>query len=142
MLLIGRSEAGVNAIERLLPDEDPRVRANALQSLWSSPDTRAIPMFRKGLTDANNRVVGNSIVGMYKAGCSEAVAKALNLASHPDAKFRTTAAWVMGTTGDPQFVPVLGKLLGESTGQLRKAVFQALQAIKKSTAERNNVLST
>ena len=135
-LLIGRGNTGVAAAERLLNDTDPRVRANAVEALWSNPDPRVIPIFLGALKDSNNRVLGNAILGLYYAGSPAAIPAAFELARHNNPVFRGTAAWFMGKSGDPRFLGTLGKLLGESTGKLRSIVFTALLAAKKSAQAR------
>lgn len=51
-----------------LGESDPRVRANAIESLWGvdSPEARTLLSF--ATNDANNRVVGNALLGLYHLG--------------------------------------------------------------------------
>lgn len=135
-LLIGRGHTGIGALEKLVLDEDPRVRANAVEALWSNPDPRAHSVFLEALKDTNNRVIGNAILGLYLSGSTTAIAATVELASRQSALFRGTAAWIMGRTADPRFLGVLGRLLGESTGQLRKIVFHSLQSSRAAALAR------
>ncbi len=94
--------------DALCQDPDPRVRANAVESLWSctpTPGTAAI--FQGALNDRHPRVVANSLIGMYLCGEPESVRRLAEMARNADPSFRTAAAWAMGRTGDPRFIPLL-----------------------------------
>lgn len=137
-LLVGNGEQGIRAIRKLLldPEEDPRVRANAVEALWSYQQNDVLEVFRDLLRDFNNRVAGNAALGLYLAGNPESISAIREMAAHPDRRFRDTALWVMGKTEDPRFLPFIGRQLGEATGDLRKSVFRSLAAIKRASAAR------
>lgn len=139
-LLIGRGQSGIDAIEALLLDDDSRVRANAVEALWSNPDPRVIPIFTRALDDSNNRVIGNALLGLYRAGSMVAVSAAFAMAQHQSAVFRGTACWMMGESGDPRFIPHLAKTVGTAPRELRRTAFAALQSAKKSDAARTESL--
>ena len=132
--LVTRDQAGIRLIEKLFRDEDARVRANAIEALWHIQNDRKVGLMREALADRNNRVVGNAILGLYHAGETSAVQAAVKMSEHREPVFRSTAAWVMGQTGDLRFIPVLGRLLADSDGVLRQTVFRALSKLKKASA--------
>lgn len=135
-LLIGRSQSGNKSLATLLSDPDARVRANAIEALWHNQNPQICTLVRAALDDANNRVVGNALLGLYFAGDTLAIHTAIKLTAHPEPLFRATAAWAMGETGDPRFLARLGRMLADSVGPLRKAVFRAIGLIKKAAAAR------
>lgn len=135
--LLSHGDAAPGAVEKLLKDSDSRVRANAVEALWSSSDPEAVRLLKEALQDSNNRVVGNAILGLHAVGQTQAITAALDLANHESPLFRLTAAWVMGKTEDPRFIPLLGRMLVESRGQARRTVFRALESIKKASIERH-----
>ena len=113
-----------------LGESDPRVRANAIESLWGvdTPEARALLSF--AASDANNRAVGNALLGLYYLGEASMLADVVKLAGHESALFRTSAAWVMGETGDPRFTEALRRMISEPDPIVRKRAFAALVQIK------------
>lgn len=57
------------------------------------------------------------------------------MASHGDALFRSTAAWVMGETGDPRFIEILARMLVKPDPTVRKHALAALRSIKEASAQ-------
>lgn len=111
---------------------DPRVRANILESLYGLNSDFVIQMFRTHTADENNRVAGNAVLGLYLLGEAASIPLICNLAKHPDARFRNTAAWVMGRTGDPRFAPVFSELLNDPDELVRSQSFKGLREMKKA----------
>jgi hypothetical protein len=110
---------------------DSRVRANALEALWrvESEDCRRV--FLDALDDPANRVVGNGIQGLYRLGLPSAIGSILTMIAHTDDGFRKTGIWLIGETGDLRFLPVLARLMKESTPALRPYVFRAFAKLKQ-----------
>jgi len=118
-----------------LGESDPRVRANAIESLWGvdSPEARTLLNF--AANDANNRVVGNALLGLYHLGESSVLADVVRLAGHESALFRSSAAWVMGEAGDPRFTEALRPMISDPDAKVRKRAFAALAQIKAANAQ-------
>lgn len=93
-----------------LADEDPRVRANAVESLWGRRDEQAAAVFLEKLEDRHQRVAANAAVGLYLAGRTESVAALWSMAHHADPARRSAAVWAMGRTGDWRFLDLLSSL--------------------------------
>lgn len=94
----------------LLSDPDPRVRANAVESLWGIQSPMAERIFESALADPHHRVRANALVGQYLLGEQECLPKLLSLSRDPDAMVRAAAAWAMGRTGDARFEPQLQEM--------------------------------
>jgi hypothetical protein len=133
--LIGRGSGSVKWIRAKLSEADPRVRANALEALWGvdTPEARALLLF--STKDANNRVLGNALIGLYYLGDSSVLEEIVKLSAHESALFRATAAWVMGETGDVRFSDIVRRLLLQQDPLVRKRALVALGRIKQANAE-------
>ena len=133
--MIGRGSHSAKWVMGRLSESDPRVRANAIESLWGvdTPEARALLNF--AASDASNRVVGNALLGLYYLGDSAVLPEIAKLASHESSEFRATGAWVMGETGDPRFADSLRPMISESDATVRKRVFVSLSQLKASNAQ-------
>lgn len=125
-LLMGR---GTHELRWALGEADPRVRANAVEAVWGvdSKDTRRT--LWELARDPNNRVVGNALLGLYRlseAAAGEALEK---MSEHDSPKFRATAAWVMGRTGNSRFLDALHRMEGDPEENVRRNAAQALARI-------------
>jgi hypothetical protein len=117
-----------------LAEPDPRVRANAIEALWGMDSDQACAVMREAADDPNNRVAGNALVGLYRAGETLAIPRILQLACHPKAEFRTTAAWIMEQSGSPRFLPALAHMVRESDPRARAWVFRAITKLKRAAS--------
>lgn len=109
-LLVGRAARAQSWIKLLREDPDARVRANAIESLWSQGGAFAAVCYELGIRDEHQRVVANSLVGMYLLGDPRSISLLAGMAEHPEKTFRGSAAWAMGETRDGRFVPVLWRM--------------------------------
>jgi hypothetical protein len=135
VLMIGRGNRSANWVRQRLGDADPRIRANAAEALWGVKTDEARQVLQSLVHDSNNRVAGNAIVGLYRLGDHSMIPEIAALARHDSALFRSTAAWVMGATGDPRFTEMLAGLLREPHGVVRKRAFAALGSIRAAVAQ-------
>lgn len=129
-LLMGRLVRSARASEERLTEADHRVRANAIESLWGEKAAWVTDVLWRAAKDPHNRVAGNAMYALYKSQGSDKVAPHISqMASHAKPAFRATAAWVMGQTGDPQFLPALDKLTRDLYALVRKNAATAVRAI-------------
>src|SRR5438105_5455698 len=133
-LLVGRSNKNYKWVEQCMTEDDPRVRANALESLWGVDSEGTRSVFWAASTDPDNRVAGNAAYGLYQMGDAASIQLIMRMIDHPQSDFRLTPVWVMGETGDPRFLAVLARLLSDSESQIRSAVFRAIGKLKQSIA--------
>jgi hypothetical protein len=134
-LLIGRTTRSAQWADQLLREPDARVRANSIQALWGVESEAIRGVFWAAIKDVNNRVQGNALLGLYHLGEAAAIGPILRMAKHSSPTFRATAAWVMGETGDPRFLPALGQMIRESDTRARHSVFRAIARLKKAVAQ-------
>jgi hypothetical protein len=135
VLMIGRSGRSLNWIEKRLRETDTRVRANAIEAMWGIDTSEARELLEWATEDSNNRVAGNALVGLYRLGETTPLAELLKMAGHDSAVFRRTAAWAMGETGDPRFSEVLGRMIADFSGGVRKTAFAAVRRIREADAQ-------
>lgn len=133
-LLVAKGNQDVKWVQYRMLDRDARVRANALEALWDLNTKEARSVLVEALNDASNRVVGNALLGLYRIDEPGSVDKIVQMASHPDEKFRDTAVWVMEHSGNPSFIPALTKLLEEG-GASQAKVTRALKSLKMASAK-------
>ena len=130
-LLISRWTQNVRAAEKRLEESDPRIRANAVEALWGNKTQRVAPLLWRAAKDADNRVAGNALFGLYELRDLNAIPHILSMAGHQNPRFRATAAWTMGQTGDAQFLPSLEKLSHDLYAPVRKSAARAIERIGK-----------
>ncbi len=133
-LIMGRSNRSAVWVQSHMGDADPRLRANAVEGLWGVETEEARELMLGALRDANNRVVGNALYGLYAMGESASLAETIKLAAHPAAVFRATAAWVMGETGDPRFRDPVARLLRDPHSMVRSGALRSVAQIKAAMA--------
>jgi hypothetical protein len=133
--LIGRGSLSAKWVMGRLSESDPRVRANAVESLWGvdTPEARTLLSF--AANDGDNRVVGNALLGLYYLGDTSVLLDVMKLAGVESALFRSSAAWVMGEAGDPRFIESLRRMISDSEAVVRKRAFAALSQIKAANAQ-------
>jgi HEAT repeat protein len=133
--MIGRGSKSTKWVMGRLSESDPRVRANAIESLWGVDSPEARTLLKFAASDANNRVAGNALLGLYHLGEVSVLSDVVNLASHESPLFRASAAWVMGETGDPRFTEALRRLISEPDTTVRKRAFAALAQIRLANGQ-------
>ena len=78
--MIGRGSRSAKWVMGRLSESDPRIRANAVESLWGVDTPEARTLLNFAASDANNRVVGNALLGLYYLGEASVLAEVINLA--------------------------------------------------------------
>ena len=135
VLIIGRRCRSAQWAQQRLAEKDPRIRANAVEGLWGVDSEAVRELLQFAARDPNNRVSGNALLGLYYLGDCSVIPEILKMAGHESALFRSTAAWVMGESGDPRFREALAGLLKDPNSAVRKRGFAALGRIKAAAAQ-------
>jgi hypothetical protein len=115
----------------LLRDADPRVRANAIASLWGRRDPESIQAFKEASLDNYHRVIANGLYGLYQAGEISAVRGILKLIRDADPDRQLAGSWLVGQTADPRFSTVIDEYLSVKTGRVKLALLNASRKMKK-----------
>ncbi len=130
-LLIGRASRNMGWISRRLLDRDPRVQANAVEALWDMEPDEALPALKTALHSPHNRVAANAAFGLYRMSELKSIAAMVEMAQHPDPRFRVSALWAIGETEDPRFVPFLMERFKVEHGKPKLYVTCALSKIRR-----------
>jgi len=128
-LFVASRTNNLNGIGNRYPERDARVRANALEGLYQLRSGDVAQLFREAIRDPDNRVAANALFGLYSFGDTTSIPSIYDMASHSEAKFRASAAWLMGKTGDPRFIEVLKTLAERDVEAVRKHAVQSLRQV-------------
>jgi hypothetical protein len=77
-------------------------------------------------------VAGNALLGLYRMGDAASLPQIFRMAERSEYEFRSTAAWVMGSTGDARFATALAGLLNDPESRVRENAFKGLKLIKSA----------
>jgi hypothetical protein len=128
--MIGRGSQSAKWVRGRLAEADPRVRANAIESLWGVDTPEARELLLASIHDGDNRVVGNALVALHQIGECRVIPELFRMAVAESARFRASAAWAMGKSGDPRFGESLGRLMSDSSSIVRARALSSLGSIK------------
>ncbi|MBI3472188.1 MAG: HEAT repeat domain-containing protein, partial [Candidatus Solibacter usitatus] len=134
-LTLGRLNRNAEWLRGRLSEENSRVRANAVEALWGVSAKGIREIFQDATGDPNPRVAGNAILGLYLAGVLESVPLLLKLAECEEDSRRSTAAWVMGATQDPRFLPPLERMASDADPRVRHNSQRARERIERRVAQ-------
>jgi HEAT repeats len=133
--VVGRGSKSPKWVRQRLNEADPRIRANAIEALWSVDTAEARLLLQFAAADGNNRVAANALLGLYYLGECSALVELVKMAANESPLFRSSAAWAMGETGDFRFTDMLRRMLNDPDQTVRKRVFTALARIRQRTAQ-------
>ncbi len=129
-LLMGKGNRNAAWLRQQLSEPDDRVRANAVEALWGLDGEEASQVFLAAAHDRNQRTAINGILGLYLCGRTESLALLAEAAQHSSGAFRASAAWGMGRTQDPRFLPVLTRLVRDTEALVRSNALKAVGKIR------------
>ncbi len=130
-LFVGKRVQNPAWSRRQLNRADERVRANAVEALWGVNTAPAVRLLEDCISDRNNRVVGNSIVGLHIAGKDEARREVMSLSRTGKPELRSTAAWAMGKIATPVFASRLTELVRDEHPQVRSMALRSLMSVRR-----------
>ena len=134
--LYGRTSHNADWVRSRLGESDPRVRANAVESLWGEDSDSARAVLKEASRDRHHRVAANAWIGLYRAGVRDAVENIRKMAASEDPLARSAAAFAMGRTGHAEFKSILEEMLKDSSPHARSQALRALIEIRKSLRAR------
>src|SRR4051794_13854555 len=130
--VVGRGSKSAKWVRQRMNEPDARIRANAIEALWSVDTAEARILLHSATSEGNNRVAANAMLGLYYLGESSILAELVHMAQHESGLFRASAAWAMGETGDLRFSEHLRRMLSESDAMVRKRALTALGKLKSA----------
>ena len=110
--------------------QDPRVAANAVESIWGLDTASAKEVFRGAAEAKHSRQAINGVVGLYLAREVESIRLLFRFGRHERADFRASAAWGMGRTGDPRFMKTLEDLAQDPEHPVRMVATRAMEVLR------------
>jgi hypothetical protein len=132
--LIGRANLNVDRTRQLLASDDPRVRANAVESLWPCSPA-CIGVLREAVEDPHHRVRVNALVGLCHLGEERAFSQLEALAEDVRPIVRRAALWGMGKLGDRRFAATMTKSLEDPASSVRRMAERALGQLAPTEPE-------
>jgi hypothetical protein len=135
VLLIGRIIRNPQWAGKSVSEGDPRVAANAIESLWGLDSPSAREAFFRAARDQHHRIAANGIVGLYLMGDECSIAFLFHLSNSKTPASRAAAAWTMGHLEDPRFLPRLARMMEDKDQITRKAAFRSIARIRRRTTE-------
>lgn len=130
-LIIGRINRNPQWAEQSAQESDPRVAANAVESLWGLDTPAAREAFLHAAHHEHHRIAANGIIGLYMAGHPSSIPLLFRLSGSEKPLARAAAAWAMGHLGDPRFVPRLARMMENSDPVTRKAAFKSVARVRQ-----------
>jgi len=134
VFLVCQTSQNPQWVARLLADEDPDVRASAVQGLWGTKTPTVLAVLHDAVQDEDCRVVANALVGTYLLDGSSVSAQFEQMARQPAPLARAAAARAMGQTLDVCFVPLLKSMLKDHDADVRGAALRALVKIRAKSS--------
>lgn len=135
VLLFCQVSKNTQWVEQRLADEDPDVRASAVEGLWGTDTPGARAILREAARDMHYRVVANALVGIYLLDGLSVIDQLEEMAHHPGPSFRAAAALAMGHSRDEHFVPLLNSMVKDTNADVRSAALRGLVAIRRKAAQ-------
>ncbi len=133
VLLVGRGNLSLSRCRQFLSSPEPRVRANAVESLWDHPDAGTHKILMQCSQDPHQRVAVNALVGLCRLGDAKAPAQLVRLALSDNPVARAGAAWGMGQVSRPEvavdFSAALQTLAADPEQKVQKMARASLEKL-------------
>jgi HEAT repeat protein/Tfp pilus assembly protein PilF len=117
-----------------LRDEDPRVRANAIESIESIKSGSIVGIIQPYLEDPSNRVRANVAKAIWKYGDFDVSETLKQMLEHKDKWYRASAAYAIGEIKDSRFIRELARALKDEDPDVRRNATNALRKIEVNDA--------
>jgi len=129
MAVLGAEQAALQPVLRAgLKDEDPRVRANAVEAIGLSNDPALIAELRPLLDSASPRELANVVVALARLPAHREAARArLELIFWAeDRNLLASALWAAGELAEAAFLPAVRRYLTDADAMVRRNAVIAL----------------
>jgi uncharacterized protein YjbI with pentapeptide repeats len=132
--MLVRNTANLDAALQWLADEDARVQANVLESLWEhATDRETQQIFRLYVSSKSARVATNAVIGLYKGKDQEAIPRLVRSLRYGNATFQRSSAWAMGYLKDPAFRSGLQDAVRNASPAIRGLALRALVSLQRES---------
>lgn len=129
-----QSPASFEYLQLLMEDADPRVKANAVESLsfyQLTPD-QATRIFVPGLRSDVPRLRGNAVLGLFRYRPAQAIDSLAQMLGSPDRMMRRAGAWCASQIQTPDTAKwVTNMVLTEQNPEVLKAGMTSLQKFSR-----------
>jgi len=95
-LILGKLLDKFAFVKAALQNEDARVRANALESIWGEDNPEAREVFASCLDDEDNRARANAAKGLYEINDGRGLKALMEMVHDEDKMMRASGAWALG----------------------------------------------
>jgi hypothetical protein len=130
ILILAQHEKDLGWAEKLMADDDGRVRASVIEGMWGMTSPEAERLFLRAAFDSHHRVAANAVYGFYLLDPDKAIPMLEKLIASERPESRSAAAWVIRKIGSAELKGMLKPLILDKTPAVRHAGFQALQALR------------
>jgi hypothetical protein len=132
-LMLGRGTRNARWVEKILHEDDARVRANAVESIWGVESGGGVrEVLEAAAADPNNRVAGNALLALYRLGEASTCRAILQMAERETPAHRATAAWLMGEIEDPRFCSLLARLMADGDATVRRRAHLSVKRLREA----------
>jgi HEAT repeat protein len=132
-MALARHTDSLPILNKLVTDPDTRVRANTIEALWGRKIPEVAELLQRALKDDNHRVAINAAYALYLLDPLKHIAEVEAFVKHPQARFRTAAAWLIRKIGDARHLSLLKTLVRDDSQDVRRAAFRTLAALRPAT---------
>ncbi len=142
-LLLVRAHRNADWLAQQLANEDPRVRANAIEGMLDTrPGEKEVALLWEASKDKHHRVSSTALLVLIKNGQEKASGQLAQMAGSMSELTRAAAAWAMGMTGDPAWMEELHKMIKQDRGAARRMALKASVLLRRSAAPGDPVESS
>ncbi len=138
---LGNSERG-SLLRPLLQHQEPRIRANTVESIGLLQGPGWIGDLLPHLQDAHNRVRANAIVALKSAPEVDIIRPLAAMASSPNPRFRSSAAWAITQIGTSETVDLFRQMFRFEDLGTREAVLKALSVLSPTSQRAQSLLQS
>ncbi len=137
VLILGQRCSNLNWMWTVMSDDDDRVRANLVESLWNRRDEEIEPVLCEALKDRYHRVAANAVYALFLAGSDKYTEGLDQLISTDDPAFRRAAVSVARSvaTKNHEAAGRIKPLIRDGDESVRRAAFRALVFLREHASE-------
>ena len=122
-------------LERVLNDEDPRVRANAIEVLETRPRLEFVPMLTQRAMSSASRERANAIRALHRMKIGTASQQLVNMLQDERPDHRISALWALRQIGWWQMLHEVGRLAKDDANlRVRRYAMNVLRGVSDMVA--------